>query len=216
MCFTERMNLTSLFAIGFVMGLTGAMAPGPLLTVTISESTRRGGIVGPLVVLGHGILEAALLVLIVFGVGSLLNNRALLGFISFGGGLVLLYMAIDIIRGLKHYSLDQETDQGKKRLHPVLAGIVVSIANPYWFIWWLTIGMGYVIFAGGLGIKGVAAFYAGHILSDLAWYSFVSYGVQFGGKYVSTRVLKGVLFVCSLFLVFFGIFFIIKGYQFIT
>ena len=105
------MNLTGLFAIGFIMGLTGAMAPGPLLTVTISESARRGGIVGPLVVLGHGILEAVLLVLIVFGVGSLLNNRLLFGFISFGGGLVLLYMAIDIIRGLKRYSLDQATDQ---------------------------------------------------------------------------------------------------------
>jgi threonine/homoserine/homoserine lactone efflux protein len=215
MCFTERMNLTGLFAIGFIMGLTGAMAPGPLLTVTISESTRRGGIVGPLVVLGHGILEAVLLVLIVFGVGSLLNNRLLFGFISFGGGLVLLYMATDIMRGLKHYSLDQGTDQGKKRLHPVWAGIVVSISNPYWFVWWLTIGMGYVIFAGGLGVKGVLAFFAGHILSDLAWYSFVSYGVQFGGKYVGARVLKGVLFVCSIFLVFFGIFFIIKGYQFI-
>jgi len=46
------MGISSLFAVGFILGLTGAMAPGPLLTVTITESTRRGGHVGPLVVLG--------------------------------------------------------------------------------------------------------------------------------------------------------------------
>ena len=67
-------SLFNLFSIGFIMGLTGAMAPGPLLTITIGESAKRGGIVGPLVVLGHGILELALLALIVFGVANFLNN----------------------------------------------------------------------------------------------------------------------------------------------
>jgi len=76
--------------------------------------------------------------------------------------------------------------------------------------------MGYVMFAKGLGLSGVLAFFIGHISSDLAWYSFVSYGIHLGGKYVSTRVIKGVLFVCSLFLVLFGLFFLTKGYQFLT
>jgi threonine/homoserine/homoserine lactone efflux protein len=42
----------------FVIALSGAMMPGPLLTVTISESPRRGMLAGPLLVLGHGILDA--------------------------------------------------------------------------------------------------------------------------------------------------------------
>ena len=209
------MSLLSLFSIGFVLGLTGAMAPGPLLTVTISESTRKGGIVGPLVVLGHGILEFALLCIIVFGLGNLLNNRIIFSFIAFFGGIVLVYMGSMTMKNLKHYRLDGAAKPEGHGIHPVAAGILISLSNPYWFIWWITIGMGYVMFSRGLGIQGVIAFFTGHILSDLAWYSFVSYGIQFGGRYLSIRVLKSILLVCNIFLVLFGIFFIIKGYSFI-
>jgi len=112
--------------------------------------------------------------------------------------------------------LEAAAERSGKGLHPVLAGIVISLSNPYWFIWWLTIGMGYVMFARGLGLAGIIAFFTGHISSDLVWYSFVSYGIAMGGKYVSTRVIKVVLFICSLFLLLFGLFFITRGYQFLT
>jgi threonine/homoserine/homoserine lactone efflux protein len=210
------MGLWSLFAAGFVLGLTGAMAPGPLLTVTITESTKRGGHVGPLVVLGHGILEIILLLLIVFGVGSFLANRILYTVVSFCGGIVMIWMGIGIIKGLRTYRLVSTTEVSEKGLHPILAGVIISLSNPYWFIWWLTIGIGYVMFAKGLGLPGILAFFIGHISSDLAWYSFVSYGIHMGGRFVSTRIIKGVLFVCSLFLIFFALFFIAQGYRFLT
>ncbi len=216
MVYLNPMSLWSLFAVGFVLGLTGAMAPGPLLTVTITESARRGGHVGPLVVLGHGILEIILLLLIVFGLGSLLANSILYTVVSFFGGLVMLWMSVGIIKSLRTYQLASGTEVAGKGLHPVLAGIIVSLSNPYWFIWWLTIGMGYVLFARGLGLSGVLAFFVGHISSDFAWYSFVSYGIHMGGRYVSIRILKAVLFVCSLFLIFFALFFIVQGFRFLT
>jgi len=209
------MNLMSLFSIGFIMGLTGAMAPGPLLTITIGESAKRGGIVGPLVVLGHCILEFGLLILIVFGVANFFTSPAVYSFVAFCGGFVLIYMGCGIIKSLKNYSLTASPAKEKQGLHPVIIGIVVSLSNPYWFIWWITIGMGYVMFAGNFGMAGILTFFIGHILSDLVWYSFISYGIQFGGRYVSLRVIKNVLFVCSIFLIIFGILFIIKGYNFI-
>ncbi len=209
------MGILTLLSVGFVLGLTGAMAPGPLLTLTISESARRGGIVGPLLVLGHGILELAVLVLIVAGLDRLLHNHTVFAVISFLGGGILVYMGIDTIRGLRHYSFISEVKPERKRLHPVLAGIVISASNPYWFIWWLTIGAGYVMFARQVGIHGIAAFFAGHISADLAWYTFVSYGMHMGGRHLTTKVVKAILFVCSLFLVFFGLFFIIKGIRFL-
>lgn len=208
-------SLFNLFSIGFIMGLTGAMAPGPLLTITIGESAKRGGIVGPLVVLGHGILELALLALIVFGVANFLNNPMIFSVIAFLGGFVLVYMGYGIIRSLKNYRLSELNITTNQGINPVITGIIVSLSNPYWFIWWITIGMGYVLFARDLGMAGVIAFFIGHILSDLAWYSFISYGIQFGGKYMNLNIIKSILFVCSLFLIVFGISFIIKGYNFI-
>ncbi|MCX8111302.1 MAG: LysE family translocator [Syntrophorhabdaceae bacterium] len=209
------MNLLSLFSVGFILGLTGAMAPGPLLTVTIGESTRRGGITGPLIVLGHGILEMTLVFLIVLGAGRFLHNNILFAIISLVGGLVLIYMGYLTIKGLGSYKIGQTVEHGKSGLHPVLSGILISLSNPYWFIWWITIGMGYVMFARQLGLKGIIAFFVGHILSDLVWYSFVSYGIQFGGRFFNLKIIKTTLFICSIFLVFFGVFFIYKGIKFI-
>jgi threonine/homoserine/homoserine lactone efflux protein len=209
------MSLMGLFSIGFIMGLTGAMAPGPLLTITIGESARRGGIVGPLVVLGHGILEFTLLVVIILGAANLLTSPVVYSFVAICGGFVLIYMGYGIIKNIKNYSLVPPPEKGKQGLHPVLIGVVVSLSNPYWFIWWITIGMGYIMFAGNLGVAGILIFFAGHILSDLVWYSFISYGIQFGGRHVSLRAIKSVLFACSMFLIIFGLLFIIKGYNFI-
>jgi threonine/homoserine/homoserine lactone efflux protein len=53
-------------ASAFVIALTGAMAPGPLLTVTIAHTVRRGGWSAMLLLVGHALLEAVLLVGLAF------------------------------------------------------------------------------------------------------------------------------------------------------
>ena len=169
-----------------------------------------------MVVLGHGVLELLLVILIVFGLGNILHSELIFSAIAFLGGLILIYMGGSTIKGLKHYRLSGVPAARQKGFHPVISGIVVSLSNPYWFIWWITIGMGYVMFSGGLGVKGIIAFFVGHILSDLLWYSFISYGVQFGGRFFSLRVVKAILLVCSIFLIFFGGFFLAKGYGFLS
>ena len=161
-------------------------------------------------------LEITLVALIVFGLGSLLHSRGLFALISFLGGAVLVSMGVGSLRGLKTYALSGgTTGRGGRELHPVLSGIVLSISNPYWFIWWLTIGMWYVMSAKALGASGIIAFFAGHISSDLAWYSFVSYGIHLGGRFLNTRVIKALLFTCSLFLVLFGLLFVAEGVRFL-
>ena len=169
-----------------------------------------------MVVLGHGILELLLLILIVFGLGSFLHNTVIFSIIALVGGFILIYMGVSTIRGLGRYQLADASTTTSKGPHPVISGIVVSLSNPYWFIWWITIGVGYVMFSGGLGAKGILAFFVGHILSDFVWYSFVSYSIQFGGRFFSMKVIKSILLACSIFLIFFGGFFIVKGYRFLS
>jgi threonine/homoserine/homoserine lactone efflux protein len=78
--------LAALFWGSFVLALTGALAPGPMLTATISESARRGFWSGPLIVLGHGVLEALLLSTLLAGVGEWLKRDAVLGALGLAGG----------------------------------------------------------------------------------------------------------------------------------
>jgi len=187
--------------------------PGPVLTITISESTKRGFIAGPLIVLGHAILEISLLVLLVLGFADLINNPALLGIVGIAGGAVLLWISFDMLKGIRQLTLDLSSGKSA-RGGPVIAGILTSLANPYWIIWWATIGLGYVIISMKLGFIGVAVFFAGHILADLLWYSTVSLLVSCGRKHISDRIYRGVIGTCAVMLIFFGIYFGVTGIRY--
>jgi threonine/homoserine/homoserine lactone efflux protein len=95
--------------------------------------------------------------------------------------------------------------------HPVVAGILTSLSNPYWTIWWATIGLGYIVLSRRLGTVGLLSFYVGHILSDLSWYSFVALALTLGRRAISDRIYRGVVAVCGVFLVGFGAYFGYSG-----
>jgi len=87
-------KLAAIFISSFIIGLSGALMPGPVLTVAISETTRRGFWAGPLIVLGHAILEVTLLALLVLGFADLIRKPGLMGVVGIAGGAVLL----DVLR----------------------------------------------------------------------------------------------------------------------
>ena len=208
-------KLAAIFISSFIIGLSGALMPGPVLTVAISETARRGFRAGPLIVLGHALLEITLLALLIVGFADLIKKPGLMGVVGIAGGAVLLWMSFDMLRGVRHLSLD--LTGGKSTWGgPVTAGILTSLANPYWIIWWATIGLGYVIVSMQFGFIGLAAFFTGHILSDLAWYSTVSVLVSRGRKYISDRIYRGVIAACAVMLIFFGIYFGVTGIRFLT
>ncbi len=203
-------KLAAIFISSFIIGLSGAIMPGPVLTVAISETTKRGFFAGPLIVLGHAILEMTLLLLLVLGFSEIIKKPVLLGIVGIAGGAVLLWMSFDMLKGLGKLTLD--LSEGKSTWGgPVTAGILTSLSNPYWIIWWATIGLGYVIISMDFGFAGLAVFFAGHILSDLAWYSVVSLFVSRGRKYISDRIYRGIIASCAVMLILFGIYFGVTG-----
>ena len=206
-------NLTAIFISSFIIALSGAMMPGPVLTVAISETTKRGFIAGPLIVLGHAVLEISLLVLLTLGFADLINNPGLLGIVGIAGGAVLLWISFDMLKGIKQLRLDLSGGESAWG-GPVIAGILTSLVNPYWIIWWATIGLSYVIISMKFGFIGVATFFTGHILADLLWYSAVSLFVSRGRKYISDRIYRGIIGACAVMLIFFALYFGVSGIRF--
>ena len=100
---------------------------------------------------------------------------------------------------------------GGTTIGPFAGGIVASVANPYWLLWWATIGAGYMVRSLQYGLAGIAAFYTGHILSDYVWYSLVAYIVDTGRQVISDAVYQGVLLACGVFLLFLGTSFVVGG-----
>lgn len=201
--------LLGIFGSSFLIALSGALMPGPLLTYTAAAAAQRGFWAGPLVILGHGVLELTLLVLLLLGVGVLLHQPLIIGGIALLGALVLWWLGYGMLATARQATLvlEEAVVQGPG---PFWAGILMSLANPYWFIWWLTLGLGYVLLAWEYGLAGVMAFFSGHILADLAWYSLVALAIAQGKKLISDRGYRWFLTGCGLFLLVFGGYF---GYQ---
>ncbi|HVO67442.1 MAG TPA: LysE family transporter [Syntrophales bacterium] len=210
--FKTMWELFTIFFSSFMIALSGAMMPGPLLTATISESSQRGVFAGPLLILGHGILELLLLVALVFGVAPFLQRDDVFAVVSILGGVILIWMAVGMLRTPPSLSLSLNPGKSKNGFI-ILNGAILSIVNPYWIIWWATIGFGYVIFSWRFGIAGIAIFFAGHILADLAWYSVVSTAVGTGRHLFTDRLYRGVIAVCAVVLIFFALYFFYAGVQ---
>lgn len=192
----------------FVIGLSGAVMPGPVLAVTVSHAARQGVVAGPLVVLGHAILEAALLIALVLGLGPLLTRSGVAGIIGGAGALILVWLAWGMFRSLPRLTLAVEPGAVRKA-GPVCDGFLLSLANPYWSLWWATVGLSLTAMAleTPLGWWGLAVFYAGHISSDLIWYLFVALVVAKGRRFINDTAYRWLVGCCAGFLIFFAVYF---------
>jgi threonine/homoserine/homoserine lactone efflux protein len=186
--------------------------PGPLLTVTISESPRRGLMTGPLLIAGHAILELALVLALLMGLAPLLKTEPVFIVIALAGSAVLLWMGIGMFKSLPTMVLVTQ-GQNKKGRNLILSGALMSIANPYWSIWWATIGLGYILHSMDAGTMGVVAFFSGHILGDLFWYAAVSAAVWKGRQLLSDRGYRILIGACAVFLIAFSCLFAWSGVQ---
>lgn len=195
----------------FFVGLSGAVTPGPLLMVNITEVARRGFWAGPAVALGHSLLELVTVALLAIGLSPVLNEAA--GAVGLLGGAFLLWIALKTLRSAPRLSLAGELATVRPGLTtgPVVAGVTASISNPYWLVWWATVGAGFTVTSLALGVAGVAAFYLGHITADFAWYSFVAALVATGRRYMTDPVYRALLVACAVFLLALGAFFILSG-----
>lgn len=203
-------TLATIFASSFLIALSGALMPGPLLTATISESSLRGFRAGPLLIGGHAMLELALVAALLLGLAPILRLPAVFVFCALGGSVILLWMALGMFRSLSTLTFTWQAgpERGK---HPVVSGILMSVANPYWIIWWATIGLGYILYSQQFGFWGVAFFFAGHISADLVWYSFISAAVAGGRHLLTDRLYRGLIGVLAMFLAGFALYFAYAG-----
>ncbi len=205
--------MLALFAIlftSFVVAFSGAMMPGPLMTATISESAIRGPWVGPKMIAGHAMLEILLLVALFFGLEPLFKKELFFIIVSLVGGGIMIWMSYGMIRSIPELEISAGTATSK-RTNLYMAGILMSLANPYWIIWWATIGLGYVLISKVQGITGVIFFFVGHILGDLVWYSAISFAVGKGRQFFSNRTYKILVGACAVFLVGFAVWLVVTG-----
>ena len=192
-----------MLGIGFFVGLTGALVPGPMLFATIETSLTKGWLSGPKVVSGHALIEMLIFVLIVAGFSTQAAQGAVL-WISIVGGAVLVLFGIMTIKEGKHASLSGGDSVFKS---PFAAGVITSISHPYFWLWWLTVGAGLVLMGLEISLLAAFIFLLGHLMADLSWYTLVSSAFSRGKSLMSEGTYQNLLMGCGLFLMVFGVWF---------
>lgn len=210
------MALWGVFVSAFFIGFSGSMMPGPMLGVAIDGSLKKGWKAGPLIVVGHGILEFILIIIMIFGLKDFFANPKVSGLIGLLGGAFLAYMGYGMLKSgiSKSVSLENKsnkagTNAGLRNL--VLTGILVSATNPYFILWWASTGIESVRRSYTLGLAGILFFFTGHFLSDLTWYSAISIAFSKGRKLIGDTAYRWVIMVLGIFIIAFSIYFMGSG-----
>lgn len=182
-----------------LISLSGVMAPGPLTTVAVGKGSKSPH-VGGLVAIGHGIVEFPLMVFIFYGLGSLLTRAYVKAVIAPIGGLFLLLMGLDMFRSIKRSTTGSMADDRS----PILAGMLLSAGNPYFLVWWATVGATLIFRSMNFGWMGFVSLAVVHWLCDLGWLYFLSVLSFRGGQFFGRRFQQVVFALCGGFLLFFG------------
>ncbi len=189
-----------------IISLTGVMAPGPITAATIGTGTKSPH-AGMWVAVGHGMVEFPLMIVIYYGLGRYFRIDPVRAAIFTFGGLFLLLMGYDMLRSIRSTA----EMNGKNDARPLTAGIMLSLGNVYFLLWWVTVGGALLTKAVGFGLVGVLVFAAVHWLCDLIWFYFLS-AVSYRGGHAFGIIFQKVVFaVCGVFLLFFGSMFLIDA-----
>ena len=197
-------DIIQMVFLGFVIGLTGALAPGPTLVATINASITGDWTTGLKVSLGHVIVELFLVILILLGLATVAvpYTSAIAGI----GGIALIAFGALTIAGSRRATM--RTSSPQTVANPYMAGLVTSAANPYFWIWWLSIGSAMIIAGLQGGLVLVGALMIGHWSADTVWLTLVSTGVSKGRMIVPDSTYQKIIALCGIFLILFGAYYL--------
>ena len=200
-----------LAALGTVVvtSLSGVMMPGPMFAVTLAKSYRSPW-AGAQVSLGHAVIEVPLILIIYFGAAQFFQNTMVQLVLSVVGGGMIAWMGAGLFRARKEVSLG-----GKDASYSAfVAGIIMSGLNPFFLVWWVTVGsllLMKFIASVQYQVLGLVLFVVVHWLCDLAWLFLVSFTVYRTHTFWGPRLQQSVCLVLSFLLFFFAGWFIVSG-----
>jgi threonine/homoserine/homoserine lactone efflux protein len=189
---------------------SGVLAPGPLFFATLSRGSTQGIGVGLHVSLGHAAVELPLVVLMALGVSVLIDTTLLSISLGLIGGFFLIILGASQLR-----FQPAEVDTEGHRLifqSPFLIGVSLTLFNPFFMLWWFTVGLKLVLDAFALAaLGGVLYMFATHIWMDFTWLGLVAFSGLRARRFLGGRWFVWLIRILGLVLIGFGLNFILSA-----
>ena len=175
------MEVFGFIATIIVLTASGALAPGPLFFATISHGTKHGAKTGIIFSIAHTVVEFSLIMLLALGLISVASEPTVKIVIGLVGGTVLIAFGAFQIRKYLISKPEALTKPKSSYKHLFLIGLAFTGLNPYFILWWLTVGAQLILMALGFAaILGVVLMFISHVWMDYVWLTGVSYFAKKG------------------------------------
>lgn len=193
-----------------LISASGVMSPGPLFASNVFYGIKEGLIGGIKVSIGHTVIELPLVILLGIGVLSLESFPEFRTIVSIFGGIALFAFAGFQIKNVLRQS-DLTTPEPKHGA--IVAGILLTGLNPFFLLWWVTIGFKLVSDALMIwSLWGIGILFLLHIWMDFAWLGLVAFLAAKSKKILSNNSYKIVALAISGILIYFGVLFTYEGF----
>jgi threonine/homoserine/homoserine lactone efflux protein len=189
---------------------SGVLSPGPLFFANVLYGTKRGARAGLKVAYGHTVVELPLVIILaagLFSVSAAISQYA--SVIGLVGGIAILgFAAMQIIGVIKR----NEPKPVEGQRGPFIAGVALTALNPFFLLWWLTVGLKLVSDSAAFGFAGgIALLFGLHIWMDYAWLAATAYLASKGGSVIKSKYYPLLLLVLAAVLAYYGVYFIINA-----
>ncbi len=211
------MDISQFIITVILVTVSGALAPGPLFFATLTHGSQSGIKTGLVFSLSHTVIEFFLIMLLAASLLTVVNEPFVKQTIGIIGGIVLIIFGIMQLRNVMKHNIGEYTSKlsGTKRLF--LVGMAFTGLNPYFIIWWLTVGAQLILLSLEFAsFVGVIFMYICHVWMDYAWLIAISYFSKKGSNIIGIKWYQPLLGLFGIILIYFGVQFIADASGFLS
>ncbi|AIF83710.1 putative threonine efflux protein [Candidatus Nitrososphaera evergladensis SR1] len=196
---------------------SGVLAPGPLFVANMMYGTRQGALSGIKVAHGHAVVEIVVIAVIAAGlfsasafIADYASVIAIIGGVSIIGFAIL--QIVGIITTARKSKQERKTETVRRKNGPFAAGVMFSALNPFFLVWWLTVGLKLVSDSAAFGaVAGPALLFGMHVWMDYVWLAATAYLASKGSSVLKSKYYRVLMLVLAGLLLYYGVQFLING-----
>lgn len=209
------MDILSFVITVVLVTASGALAPGPLFFATVSHGAKSGAKSGLVFSIAHTLVEFTIVILFALGLLTVANKPLIRLIIGVVGGIVLIAFGIAQIRNSFTSKHEEPRHGASSSRHLLLIGLAFTGLNPYFVLWWLTVGAQLIIISLAFAsLAGVVFMYLCHVWMDYVWLITVAHFAKKGRNIIGLKGYRFFMTVFGMVLIYYGFTFLIGAIEF--